>query len=473
MNGGSLGSSKRKLDIKSESDALTLLQLVRGSTLDTTSKDEIRDLVFSLRTTFDTETLATLAVHVAPLAVELEGVAETVDSADTPDATAVAPSAPDQPTPSTVAPTPQPAQAASGFPARRPTPQFGAQPKPPAPPTTDSPVAFEDTAVSAEAESTASQESSKDNHTQETIPATPEVGAADTNPSAPEAPVNATSIKARIDEIKHDINTKVGNPVNLIDATNEAGREYMNALLEAMKAAGGGSNAAAALQRLEAAYQAVTVALEQTTPTKTDATPTPSELDTPVPEPAPEAETALQADTSTTTPDVPIEPVPPTEMQTPETPDPVADAPAEVQTDSATPTAPLTSVAAAQVETVAEQMPQPEPTPEPADALMSEAVTNGLEQLLNEWKLFKSGGILGTGPKGSKHPLYQELRNTPMNLVIAGRFEGATPAVKQSIHDYMNGWRYEQGMTHDLKETFEHYLRRVVKTIIDKQRESQ
>jgi hypothetical protein len=136
---------------------------------------------------------------------------------------------------------------------------------------------------------------------------------------------------------------------------------------------------------------------------------------------------------------------------------------------------PLRSVAsvADEIEAAQPKPPQHTPKPEPSgDPLLSESVTAGLNQLLTEWNLFKGGGILGSGPKGAEHPLYKELKNLPMNLVIAGRFEGATPEVKQSIHDYMNGWRYEQGMTHDLQETFEHYLRRVVKTIIDKQAKS-
>jgi hypothetical protein len=56
-----------------------------------------------------------------------------------------------------------------------------------------------------------------------------------------------------------------------------------------------------------------------------------------------------------------------------------------------------------------------------------------------------------------------------MAAVIAGRFEGATTPIKQSITDYMNGWRYEEGITHEHGETFEHYLRRVVRHILNKQ----
>ena len=56
-----------------------------------------------------------------------------------------------------------------------------------------------------------------------------------------------------------------------------------------------------------------------------------------------------------------------------------------------------------------------------------------------------------------------------MPFILAGRFEGASPEIKQSITDYMNGWRYEQGIVYEKGETFEQYLRRVIKHIIDLQ----
>lgn len=34
----------------------------------------------------------------------------------------------------------------------------------------------------------------------------------------------------------------------------------------------------------------------------------------------------------------------------------------------------------------------------------------------------------------------------------------------------MNGWRYEQGIIYEHGENFEHYLRRVIKHIIDLQK---
>ena len=56
-----------------------------------------------------------------------------------------------------------------------------------------------------------------------------------------------------------------------------------------------------------------------------------------------------------------------------------------------------------------------------------------------------------------------------MAAVVSGRFEGATPEIRQNISDYMNGWRYEQGIVHRMDEQFGDYLRRVIRHILDRQ----
>ncbi len=94
-------------------------------------------------------------------------------------------------------------------------------------------------------------------------------------------------------------------------------------------------------------------------------------------------------------------------------------------------------------------------------------VDMGLEQLLMEWSLFKSSGLFGTGPNGREHPLFKKLAPLMVNDILLGRFEGSRPEIIQSITDYMNGWRYEQGIVYQSGETFEAYLRRVIRYIID------
>ncbi|MFT5832347.1 MAG: hypothetical protein ACI9SY_000734, partial [Candidatus Paceibacteria bacterium] len=105
-----------------------------------------------------------------------------------------------------------------------------------------------------------------------------------------------------------------------------------------------------------------------------------------------------------------------------------------------------------------------------ADPLQSQEVNEGLDQLLADWMLFKKSGLFGTGPNGSLHPLYLKIKELQIPLLLAGRFEGATQDIKQSITDYMNGWRYEQGIIYEQGETFDHYLRRVIRHILDLQK---
>jgi len=104
------------------------------------------------------------------------------------------------------------------------------------------------------------------------------------------------------------------------------------------------------------------------------------------------------------------------------------------------------------------------------DALFTQQVDDGLNQLLSDWTLFKKSGLFGTGPKGSEHPLYLKIKDLQIPLLLAGRFDGATREIKQSIADYMNGWRYEQGIIYEQGETFDHYLRRVIRHILDLQK---
>lgn len=389
----------------------------------------------------------------------------------------------------------------------------------------------------------------------------------------------------RIGEIKRLVNSKVGNPINLIDSENNVGREYMNSLLDAMKKSSGSSPAGeldVAMARLEQAYLAVEnylvshpdlvnpgkektitnesneIAVEPPAsvvedkpikletppvikeepivkkvvvnqiPPEIDAPPEKNELNIPedikLPEtkthvdslvkepeedirvvaqaePRPSALSSLAAklfvDRSKTGVAAPsnVKPIPKPEFKpvesksstisvkkigstTPVAPEIPAVEKVAVTNNIAVPAkekTTLTSVTAdssvtQKMTSFREEMKKRDAKDKlPVTDLDAPEVTSGLGQLLSEWKLFKSSGFLGTGPNSTDHPLYIKLRSMPMAAVIAGRFEGATPEVKQSITDYMNGWRYEQGLVHDMGETFEHYLRRVILHIIERQ----
>ncbi len=330
----------------------------------------------------------------------------------------------------------------------------------------------------------------------------------------------------RIKQIKLAVNSKVGNPVNLVDIDNEVGREYMNALLEAMKKLGSGaiSEMAPAMRRLEAAFAAVELAIEKHgLKTKTEAveTVTGREVEKTV---NPAEELIVDNTPPQTATEPPVVPLPKTPPVTrAETPVPVSapmptptPAPSRVlpktpipptpTPPTSTPTKPLApraersgfvnaGVDTSESVTVAKIPPtprapvapslaseQPLKTPlnltDPAsiatsatgDPLYTKEVDDGLNQLLSDWSLFKKSGLFGTGPKGIEHPLFKKIADLQIPLLLAGRFDGATQEIRQSITDYMNGWRYEQGIIYQPGETFEKYLRRVIRHIIDLQK---
>lgn len=395
----------------------------------------------------------------------------------------------------------------------------------------------------------------------------------------------------RIREIKSLVNDKVGNPVNLVDIDNEVGREYMGALLDAMKKLNSGSSAISAMKRLETAYLSVEKTLsdyekkskeeivqevasvsDQVQGQKAESTlaptPAPAPTSTPVkseaktaasqPAQAEVPATTNNLETTSSVPTVPksmvqSEPQPETESVSrfiPQAPVPPVPKPQNVEINkqspqvtsrvfsqgNGVPSVPVQShfpaakssetkeksedawreSAPAPVSDKAEEdnlvesawgsstdtvksVPKEDPNPNYAsplssalvkprnisdlpeassletssqsgDPLFTKEVDNGLNQLLVEWVLFKKSGFFGTGPKGVEHPLFKKLAGLQIPLLLAGRFEGATQEIKQSITDYMNGWRYEQGIIYNQGETFEHYLRRVIRHILDLQK---
>lgn len=389
----------------------------------------------------------------------------------------------------------------------------------------------------------------------------------------------------RIREIKSLVNQQVGNPVNLVDINNEVGREYMGALLDAMKKINSGASAVSAMQRLENSYKSVEKAIADhnagapqasTTPPapqtpQAPATPAPAPQPPPAnqptsaqpqtppapqqsPAPAPAQPTPPPSPTPAPTPTPPAPapkptpPPPPPEPEKPKPrPEPVAPQPEPVKTEPPTPEPakpakpepekpkpiteePASSVAdktqsrvplqdipnpatkaqahkqtdkpeSAEPDTTAEERwsksgfsdqgeiakvssladtltekklkdtkPEDKQSPVSGDPLYTPEIDEGLNQLLTEWSLFKKSGLFGTGPKGREHPLFKKIAGLQIPLLLAGRFEGATQEIKQSITDYMNGWRYEQGIIYNQGETFERYLRRVIKHILDLQK---
>jgi hypothetical protein len=335
--------------------------------------------------------------------------------------------------------------------------------------------------------------------------------------TAPAVPAEPDYLQ-RIREIKAAVNEKVGNPVNLVDINNEVGREYMGALLDAMKKLNSGSSALSAMKRLEEAYASVEVALEvhgvtepiasaPAAPQQPTQAPTPTAAPTVYDEPIEAPVYSVPINQGPTLNLEPEETVPFTQPKTGRLP--VSSLPSDdlpnvtypvSQSAPARGAAPLSnrpplapvSDWVAPAPTVApvpnrfaslaeaEQKPrtlQDVPSADSlknssvvGDPLFTKEVDDGLDQLLSEWSIFKKSGLFGTGPKGREHPLFKKIAPLHIPLLLAGRFEGATQEIKQSVTDYMNGWRYEQGLIYQQGETFEHYLRRVIRHILDLQK---
>lgn len=298
----------------------------------------------------------------------------------------------------------------------------------------------------------------------------------------------------RIREIKSLVNEKVGNPVNLVDISNEVGREYMSALLDAMKRINSGMSADVAMQRLEAAYASVEETLRsvgsdvvaqsvpvapQPAPVFTPPEPMPAPTyaaPLPKPEPLPVYKPIVQEERVTPVPPPPsYEPVvPPAPVYQSVPVQPVMQTPsyASVTPAHGTSVPPTFSSLADMVQQSHAQAgfkttPVAQAPIQSGDPLLGADVEEGLNQLLSEWSIFKKSGIFGSGPKGREHPLYKKMAELQIPLLLAGRFEGATQEVRQSLTDYMNGWRYEQGLIYEKGETFEHYLRRVILHILE------
>lgn len=593
VNNSSLGEAKQIVfDLDSQKGVTLLLASVRASDISSAHKNELRDLIFlyanggkdqSVRITLEQKIDA---YGVVPLVVLSAPTTEPLPPPPPPSAFGTS-----RPAPSFFAPTapsPEPV-----LPATTPTvpPEVVSAPVPPASPVVPPAVVASDTPPPVATPTPVIE-------TPQTIPTPPP--APTVTPAQPISsfPVTDQTIEQtpaptddydpnrnlqRIREIKSLVNDRVGNPVNLVDINNDVGREYMSALLDAMKKLNNGSSVISAMKRLETAYLAVDKTLTEhensitpeIPPTKTmsaaestaaPATPSASlpvevprpvaeEIHSPEPplspidapmvptpkvaEPAPAAPLPVVPtveenvanpvlEMAESHPPVPTPPVAPRMPEVPMEPEEVAEAPINIEINkplvkpivlkrheagvveeplisrepipimptpvkvesswgAATDT-PHNAVskdteesAPAKFPSLAESKIKPRtpdelPTADAietssvvGDSLFTKEIDSGLEQLLLEWSLFRKSGLFGTGPKGREHPLFKKVAGLQIPLLLAGRFEGATQEIKQSITDYMNGWRYEQGIIYNQGETFEHYLRRVIHHILDLQ----
>jgi hypothetical protein len=479
-------------DLRRESDVIALLKLVHQNPIDLDIKNHLRDLIFAFRQSMQEEDLEKVRQGFLPLGIAIKSglEAKVPDSAKEPSVKKPAWG---------VRPSPRFVTGKLKQDAASTTPFIKV---PPVAPRVEEIAAVQPVQQAQPASVAAKEESIAVPPKLEPEAVAPAVESSVPTPQ----PVVYQDYGERIKEIKRIVNEKVGNPVNLIDSHNEIGREYMNALLDAMKKTSGGGvgGASEAMDRLEKAFKEVReVVLNKETPVTLPAEEKPvpeaapampkqpviEEVVTPqvaqhqetlssvaesVPEEVPAAQNIAEPEEKEEVVAFAQKPVAPVRRSSvkerlQENP-PQADPAAEGRLHSVAKDKQLQDLLRANRQQEAMTFKQQEDARIAAmDPLQAPDVTSGLAQLLSEWSLFKSSGIFGTGPSGKDHPLYVKIAPLTMAAVIAGRFEGATTPIKQSITDYMNGWRYEEGITHEHGETFEHYLRRVVRHILNKQ----
>lgn len=497
-----LGKTQTPLNMDDAQDVVTLLKRIHQSAIDPDTKNHLRDLIFSYRQAPETNTLTFLRDACAALGVSITVPEKKLALEQKKETEAILP---------------------TQLGMRRPAPMFAS-------------VRADEIRISPAAVETAHNVFSESRPAVTEMPNYSEPAAPAANvppaeiPRMPEElretvgeektlPAQATTVPAapyrdpneRINEIKRSVNEHVGNPINLIEADNDIGKEYMQALLEAMKKRNSGMphEMTAAMDRLEKAYAAVDAlimqgGLEHAKAAHVSRATSQESVEAEIPKATASQRVAVRiAQMSEPTgrsnevlheqekKEISI-PVPHAHTTAPVTPalEPIIpqkgvspiNADAEPVTDQAPDSAPSGMLSVAKEKQLqdlmrathmkeAEAAREKEATRVAAmDPLMTPEVDAGLGQLLSEWNLFKSSGFFGTGPGGKEHVLYRKLAGLPMAAVVAGRFEGATPKIRQSITDYMNGWRYEDGIMYDPAETFEHYLRKVIRHILDRQK---
>lgn len=468
-----------------------------ASTPSTSVRQEVKEIPSEEVATVKPPAFRRPAPSFMPKHVGDETVPQTQKAASTP-AAAPAPT----PTPSPVAAAPQPV---------RETPRVVPPVPTPAPVSAPALTPVPAPAVVAEIVETTSVPPA---------PAPAPTAEAKTEPAASEKDDFKTldEYKERIASIKREVNGLVGNPIMLIDAGNPIGREYMTALLTAMKATGnGGQGIEEAMEKLEAKYKAIHAVvkkqrehpvIESAPEPKQEVAPAPQAEPVPVPEPTPspvEAAPQPVRETPRVVPPVPA-PVPKAPVATPTpvvVPAPAAVPPVEAAREEVevpepvvveVSQAPIERPASVMSRIVADEQPvapsaAPEAPKQPfidptlvtsvdvdpdehvvrQSDLVTPEINSSLNQLLGEWSIFASSGLFGIGPGGAEHPLYKKLAKLSMGEVLAGRWEDATAELRHTIKDYVDAWRHEQGIAYNPTETFEHYLRRVVQRILRRQ----
>ena len=218
-------SSGSSFDLHSQAGVMSLLASIRGSQLSATAKNELRDLVF-LYTNGGGDNSVRLALEQKLATHQITPIAPVAKPAPEPVAA---------PAPVLSFGSSRPAPVFKQKPVATPAPAVPKAPEPVAAVPTPAPIPVSPTEVKVPVQSAPATPTPRPVPPPQPIAEAPKTAPA--MPAAPApaaaAPVENVEYLNRIREIKSAVNSKVGNPVNLVDINNEVGREYMNALLDA------------------------------------------------------------------------------------------------------------------------------------------------------------------------------------------------------------------------------------------------
>jgi len=486
-NDGSLGGgvAPNTFDFNSQKGVANILSSVRASTISPSQKNEIRDLIFQyMNSGMD---------HTVRISLEQKLISYKITMVASPSKISEQKAQQIQYPFGTSRPSPIfPTNTTTFNPIDKPSPTKS--PAPIEPESTVQPANLVPEVVPVEPENPIKAEiTNKNEDTYSPPPASSQI-----SPNfVTEAQIDPSQSLQRIKEIKSAVNERIGNPVNLVDINNEVGREYMSAMLDAMKKLNTGSTAVSAMKRLEDAYQMVEktlseyqnkpdnnedtsgalesgIAPNEVVSEEVSYTPTPTREPSPVSTPRPKiipptvpenTESIVSDEVNMPTVENPqegfdavpvgdsgaskfsLEPHKSEESKEPkEETHSVNQKDQTWSSDNETQQVPdgkAHSLAESKV-----RLRKPEDLPLSSaietssvsgDPLYTREVDDGLQQLLSEWPIFKKSGFFGTGPKGREHPLFIKVASLQIPLLLAGRFEGATQEIKQSITDYMNG----------------------------------
>ena len=273
-----------------------------------------------------------------------------------------------------------------------------------------------------------------------------------------QTPVN---YRQEIAKIKRDVQKFIGNPVSLVGDGNVASSAYMQALLKATRLLAGGGTPGALAEAVKD-LEAKATTLMSAAPTVQSDSPAHDEK-------VVKNQVQESGETETDRKTIETEQVIAEKQDfTPPTEGLEYDSNIDTETKALPAKTSALPDASHSFESLYDNKPE-EAILSRLSQLEAPETTIGLERLLNRWSLFRRGGIFNTGPGGVDHPLYKKIAQLTMSDVLAGKFADSNSSIVEAIREHVHSWRDRHNVSYNTDETFEHYLRRVVVRVQERQ----